>query len=131
MLCLLGVNYFLLLAQIRLDTGMNIVGILQAYRGFDPTELIEHSAKYLFWFLGTFGAAGFLFLITSYSDKIKKFFAIIVPLTIASDIASMWLIRYHDWFAWQLFGSGFVLASSFLIMFCLIQHELWKTMRDL
>ncbi len=131
MLCLLGVNYLLLLIQIWLDTGMTVDGILRAYRSFEPGELVEHSAKYLFWFLWTFGVSGFLFFNTSYFEKIKRVFAILVPLTIASDIASMWLIRYFDWFAWQLFGSGFVLAASFLGMFCLIQYELWKPMRNL
>lgn len=126
MLCLLGANYLLVLTQIWLDTGMTIEGILGAYRGFEPGELVEHSAKYLFWFLGTFGAGGFLFLTTAHKEKVKKFFAVLVPVSIVSDIGSMWLIRYSDWFAWQLFGSGFVLAGSFLAMFCLIQNELWR-----
>lgn len=129
MLCLLGVNYFLLLTQIWLDTAMRIDGIIGAYRGVEPEELVEHSVKWLFWFLGTFGMSGFLFLNTSYSDKMKRPLAILVPLAIASDITSMWLIRCGDWFAWQLFGSGLVLASCFLFMFCLIQYELWREKR--
>ena len=50
----------------------------------------------------------------------------LAPAAIVLDIGAMWLIRYHRFFAWQLYFAGLVLAISFVIMFCLIQVDAWK-----
>lgn len=50
----------------------------------------------------------------------------IVPLLILSDMGSMWLIRYSDFFAGQLYISGMILATCFLVLFVLTQWDLWQ-----
>lgn len=125
LLCLTGFSYLILLASIWSDTGMRIAQIAEAYGTMDTIELVEHSFKYLFWFMGTFGIAGFLFLLTSYPEKIKRVFAVLIPALIFSDVGSAWLIRDAAVFAWVLAASGFLLAVSFLLLFFLIQCDLW------
>lgn len=125
LLCLLGLSYLTLLSSIWIDTEMKIPYIIEGYGSFEFIELAEHSFKYIFWFIGTFGITVSLFLLTSGSERVKRFFAMAVPLLIVSDIGSMWLIRYSPVFAYQLYASGVMLAVSFLVLFVLIQSELW------
>jgi hypothetical protein len=124
-LCVVGLSYLTLLGSIWIDTEMKISNIIEGYGSFETIELIEHSFKYIFWFICTFTITISIFLLTSYSDKLKRIFAVLVPLFIVSDIGSMWLIRYCSFFAWQLYISGLTLATSFLTMFLLIQYDLW------
>lgn len=125
LLCLVGLSYLTLLGSIWIDTEMKISYIIEGYASFEFMELIEHSSKYIFWFIGVFGITVSIFLLTSYPEKLKIFFAVIIPSFIVSDIGSMWFIRYSSFFAWQLAVSGFVLAVCFLAMFLLIQCNLW------
>jgi hypothetical protein len=104
---------------------MKIANVIEGYGSFEFIELIEHSFKYIFWFICTFTITVSVFLLTSYTEKIKRVFAVLIPLFIISDIGSMWLIRYCSFFAWQLYASGLILATSFLIMFLLTQYDLW------
>lgn len=124
-LCLLGLAYVSFLAGIWLDTGIQIALITEAYRGMGAIELVSHSSRYLAWFAAAFGAAGGLFLFSTYSDRWKLFFSLWAPAWILSDIGAAWLIRFADLFAWQLYISGFVLAATFLALFILVQRELW------
>ncbi|OGW90216.1 MAG: hypothetical protein A3A73_04845 [Omnitrophica bacterium RIFCSPLOWO2_01_FULL_50_24] len=125
LLCLLGVSYLVLLASIGSDTEMKMANIVEAYRTFTTTELLEHTFKYLPWFIGTFGATLTLFCLSSYPEKLKLFFVCAVPIAILSDMGSMWLIRAHALFGWQLLASGFFLALCFVTLFALIQRDLW------
>lgn len=126
LLCVLGLSYLSLLGSIWIDTEMKISNIIEGYGSFEYMELIDHSFKYLLWFVGIFTITVSLFLFTSYSEKVKRVFAVAVPLFIISDIASMWLICYvGDIFAWQLYGSGLALAILFLLMFACIQFDIW------
>jgi hypothetical protein len=125
LLCVIGLSYLTLLGSIWIDTEMKISNIIEGYGSFEFIELIEHSFKYIFWFISTFTITVAIFLLTSYAENLKRIFAIVVPLFIISDIGSMWLIRYCSYFAWQLYASGLILASSFLSMFLLIQYDLW------
>jgi hypothetical protein len=125
LLCVIGLSYLTLLGSIWIDTEMRISNVIEGYGSFEFIELIEHSFKYIFWFMGTFAITVFMFLFTSYPEKLKGFFAMAVPLFIISDIGSMWLIRYSSFFAWQLYASGLILATCFLTMFSLIQYDLW------
>lgn len=124
-LCVVGLSYLTLLGSIWIDTEMKISMIIEGYGSFEVIELIEHSFKYIFWFICTFIITVSIFLLTSYPDKLKRVFAVLVPLFIVSDIGSMWLIGYCSFFAWQLYVSGLTLASCFLAMFLLIQYDLW------
>ena len=124
-LILSAINYLFLLAEIRIDTGMNIAKIAEGYRSLDLIEYIEHAFEYLAWFIFTFALALGVFLFSSYRESLKRFFCILVPLAIVSDMSSMWFVRYSDWFAAQMFISGFTLALCFFSLFWLIQYELW------
>lgn len=125
LLCLLGLSYLALLFGIWIDTEMKVSYIIEGYADFESMELVEHTFKYIFWFIGTFGITVSLFLLTSWPEKLKRLFAVSVPLLIISDIGSMWLIRYSDFFARQLYFSGVLLATSFLALFFLIQFDMW------
>lgn len=125
LLCVIGLSYLTLLGSIWVDTEMKVSSIIEGYGTFEFIELVEHSFKYIFWFIGTFTITVSIFLLTSYPEKLKIIFAIVVPLFIVSDIGSMWLIRYCSFFAWQLYVSGLILAACFLTMFLLIQYDLW------
>ena len=125
-LCVMGLSYLTLLAGIWFDTNMKIAQIMEGYSSFAAMELVNHCHEYFFWFLFHFITVMTIFFFTSYSEKIKRFFAVLVPVFIVSDIGSMWLIRYvAKGFAWQLFISGLVLAITFLSLFLLIQYDLW------
>ena len=123
-LTLIGVNYLFLLTGIWLDTQMDLSKIEEGYSTFETVELLEHSFRYLFWFIGAFGLSIGLFLMSAHSQRLKTIFVMGVPVLIISDIGSMWLVRFSPWFALQLFLSGFLLAASFLILFVLLQREL-------
>ena len=125
-LILLGINYLFLLLSIWADTRMDIALIAEGYRSFETVELLEHSFKYLYWFIGAFGISVGLFLISSYPQKLKTFFVMATPLLVFSDIGSMWLVRFSSWFAVQMYLSGLCLALSFLALFILLQKELWQ-----
>ncbi len=125
MLCIAGLSYLTLLGSIYIDTDLKVVNIIKGYADMEYMELTAHSFKYIFWFFGMFSIVGASFLLTSYSEKVKRVFATIVPLFIVSDIGSMWLVSKSHWFAYQLFASGAVLATSFLTMFLLAQYEIW------
>ncbi len=125
LLCVMGLSYLTLLGSIWIDTELKVSYVIEGYGSFESIELIEQSFKYIFWFICTFTIAVSLLLMTSYPEKIKRCFAVVVPLFIISDIGSMWLIRYCSFFAWQLYASGMVLATCFLVMFLLIQYDLW------
>lgn len=122
---LLGLAYAAFLGGIWADTRMEIPLIIEAYRDMSPDELVRHSSQYLVWFTMAFAVImGALFL-TSYPERVKKFFAIWTPFWIVADIAAAWLIRQGDFFAYQLFVSGFVLAATFLVLFMLVQRDIW------
>lgn len=125
LLCLVSLSYLMLLSGIWIDTEMKVANIIEGYGDFEFIELTEHSFKYLFWFIGAFGVTVSLFLMSSWPEKMKRFFAVAVPILIISDLGSMWLIRYSDFFAWQLYVSGALLAASFFVMFLTIQLDLW------
>ncbi len=125
LLCVVGLSYLTLIGGVWVDTEMKISYIIEGYASFEVTELMEHSFKYIFWFIGTFGVTVLIFLLTSWPERLKRIIAVLVPLFIISDIGSMWLVRYNSFFAFQLFVSGLMLAIIFLVMFLLIQCDLW------
>ncbi len=125
LLCVMGLSYLTLLGGIWIDTELKVSYVIEGYGSFESIELIEQSFKYIFWFICTFTITVSLLLMTSYPEKLKRCFAVVVPLFIISDTGSMWLVRYCSFFAWQLYASGMVLATCFFVMFLLIQYDLW------
>lgn len=126
MLGVAGLCYAALLGSIWVDTEMKMAYIIEGYGMMEAMELVAHTFKYLFWFFGIFSVSVGLLLCTAYSEKVKTFFAAFVPFMICLDLGSAWLVRVHDLFAYVLFGSGLVLAISFLAVFVLIQLDLWS-----
>lgn len=125
-LCLAGLAYISLLASIGVDTEMKISYIIEGYGGMDPIELISHSFQYLLWFFVVFAFINCAFMLTSFSSGLKTALSVTTVALIVLDIASAWLVRAHVFFAYLLFACGVLLALSFLIMFLLIQSDLWK-----
>ncbi len=125
LLCILGLNYLVLFGLIYTESAFKIPAIIEAYGAFEFSEIVDHTSRFLSWFLLTFTIVTSVFFTTSYSNKLKSFFAFLVPIFIVSDIGSMWLIKYSGLFAYQLFLSGAVLAVTFLAMFLLIQYDFW------
>ena len=96
LLCVAALGYLTFLGSIWIDTGMRIGNVIEGYGSFEAIELTHHSFKYIFWFMGTFAVADLVFLLTSWPERLKRFFAVSAPLLIVSDIGSMWLIRYSS-----------------------------------
>lgn len=128
--CLWGLAYAAFLGQIWLDTRMSIGTIAETYGQMGPGEFVTHAFQYLAWFAAVFTPALGVFILTSFSERLKVFFAAWVPLWIAADLVSTWLIRVHEGFAYALFVSGLVLAVSFLALFLFVQYDLWLKPRD-
>lgn len=126
-LCIMGLSYLTLIMSIAVDTGMKVTLIKECYAGFGFSELVEQAHKYIFWFLLTFSPVIALFLGTGFPAKLKTLFVVAPMLLIISDIGSMWLIHYAnpEWFCWQLYFSGLFLAVMFLLMFLLINYDIW------
>lgn len=126
-LCLTGLSYITLLLHIWVDTEMKVSLVMQGYGTFEFTELVNQAHKYIFWFLVTWTPLVAIFLVTSFGEGVKRFFAVVPMLLIVSDVGSMWLIRYWNklWFSWQLYLSGSALALLFFAMFLLINYDLW------
>ncbi|MFT5207190.1 MAG: hypothetical protein ACI9CF_000939 [Candidatus Omnitrophota bacterium] len=124
-MCVIGLSYCALLGNIWVETEMSIPLIIEGYGDFEFMGLIDHTFRYLSWFVATFAITVLLFLFTRASEQLKRIFAAVVPVLILSDIGSAWLIRYNDLFAWQLALSGLMLALCFLTMFLRVQYDLW------
>jgi len=121
----MALAYAAFLGGIWIETEMKIPLIIEGYGDFESIELTAHSFKYLFWFSVFFSIAFIIFFFTNACEKMKRVFAVAIPLLITADIASAWLIRYQDLFAYTLFASGLLLALIFLSMFCRIQRDIW------
>lgn len=126
MLGLAGICYAAFLGQIWIDTEMRLEYIIEGYGLMSFMELISHSFRYLFWFGSVFSLLMGAFLAAGYSERLKTFFALSIPCLIFADIASAWLIRFHNLFAYILYGCGLLLALSFLTLFVLVQRALWS-----
>jgi len=124
-LILASLCYLSLLASIWFDTQMSIALITEGYGDMDPIELVQHTLRYSLWFFSIFVIMGGLFMTTRFKEGVKRVVAITVPLLVISDLGAAWLVKFGPLFAWQLWISGFCLALSFLVLFVLIQYDLW------
>jgi hypothetical protein len=126
-LCMIGLIYITLLVHICIDTEMKVSLIAKAYGGMEYIELTDHAHNYLpYYTLFIFFIPISLFMFTSFSEKIKSFFAVVPFLIIVVDISSMYLIPYvSPIFATVLYIAGTCLGLTFLTLFTLIQYEIW------
>lgn len=125
--CIVGLTYITLLANIYIDTEMKPSLIIEAYGQMEYTELSDIAHNYLpYYAVFLFVLPVTMFMFTSYSEKIKRFFAVFPFLVIAADISSMYLIHYlWKGFAYVLWIAGTCLALTFLSLFVLNLYDIW------
>ncbi len=128
LLCTVGLIYISLLVHIYQDTEMKASMIAKAYGSMESLELTEHTHKYLpYYALYLFAIPAILLMFTSYSEKIKRIFAVLPFILILIDIGSMWLIPYVNqvFFSWVLLFAGTFLGFIFLLLFILNIFDIW------
>lgn len=133
LLCVIGLTYLALLTHIWIDTEMKVANIATAYGQFEFGELAQHSHEYLpYYAIYIFFFPTLVFLFTSYSEGLKRFFAVFPLAMTVVDIGSMWLIRYFHAgiFSWVLFFAGMILGLSFFSLFLLILYDIWLKKED-
>lgn len=125
----MALTYVVLALHIYIDTQFSIVTIEKAYSTFEWTELVDHTHRY-FPYYGIYIFAFALITLmlgTTYSEKIKMYFATVPNILIALDVGSMWAIRYihAGIFSWVLFLAGTFLGLHFILLFFMILNEIW------
>ncbi len=132
LLCIVGLIYLFLLLHIFQDTEMKPSLIAKGYCSMEAMELTDHAHKYLpYYAIYIFLIPTALFMFTSYSEKIKRIFAVLPFLLIAIDIGSMCLIPLiSKSFCWALFFAGMFLAFIFLMLFSLNIYDMWFKKRQ-
>ncbi len=131
LLCILGLVYITLLITVYIDTEFKPSFIKEAYGEMEYIEIshIVHNAlPYYAIFL--FAIPVFLFMFTSFSKKVKSFFAVFPFIVMVLDVGSMYLIPYvSKEFCYVLWFAGLCLAVTFLSLFILINYDMWSKSR--
>jgi hypothetical protein len=126
-LCSIGVSYLLLLLHIWIDTQMKPAMIEKAYGAMEYIELTGQAHTYYpYYALILFFIPVGIFMASSYSSKLKTFFAIFPFVITFIDIGSMYAIPYiGKTFSYVLWTAGTCLALSFCTLFILNMLDLW------
>ncbi|MDD5595501.1 MAG: hypothetical protein PHY94_04555 [Candidatus Omnitrophica bacterium] len=127
LICISGLIYLVLLYHIFQDCEMKPSLIAKGYCSMEALELTDHAHKYLpYYSIYIFLIPTLLFMFTSFSEKIKRIFAVLPYILIVIDIASMCLIALvSKSFSWVLFFAGMFLAFTFLLLFSLLMYDIW------
>mgnify|MGYP001597096851 CR=1 FL=1 len=128
LLCVIGLIYLSLLLHIWQDTEMKASMIAKAYGSMESLELADHTHKYLpYYALYLFALPAALFMLTSFSEGIKRIFAVLPFILVIIDIGAMWLIPYvhKGIFSWVLWFAGTFLALTFFLIFVLNIFDIW------
>jgi hypothetical protein len=127
LLCVISLTYLILLLHIWQDCEMKPALIAKGYSSMESLELTDHAHKYLpYYAIFIFAFPSIFFMFTSYSEKIKRIFAVLPFVLIIVDIASMWLMPYVSQnFCWMLFFAGMFLGFTFLLLFILNIYDIW------
>ncbi len=127
LLCLVGLIYLGLLVHIWQDTEMKPALIAKGYCSMEALELTDHIHKYLpYYAIYIFLIPSIVFMFTSYSEKLKRIFAVLPSILILVDIASMAFMPYiSPAFCWGLFFAGMFLGFTFLLLFILNIFDIW------
>jgi len=89
--CMIGLVCLVLLSRIFIETQMKPSMIMKAYGSMEYVEVTTHAVEYLpFYVFFCFLVPIALFMLTSFSNKLKGFFAVVPFMVIALDIASMY-----------------------------------------
>lgn len=126
-LCITGLTYILFLIHIWIDTELKAANIITAYGAMEYIELTNHAHIYMpYYFIYLFLIPITIFMFSSYSEKLKLFFAFVPVGVITIDIASMYLIPYFSKaFAYVLWFVGVALATMFFTMFVMNMYDMW------
>lgn len=128
LLCIVGLAYLSVIFMIWLDTNFKPSLVAEGYGEMEAMELTHHAHTYLpYYALTLFTLPLLFFMFSSYSEKLKRVFAIYPFILIVIDIASMWLIHYAHRviFSWTLVCAGICLALTFLTLFLLNFYDIW------
>ena len=128
LLCIIGLIYIVLVVNIWIDTELRPSIIIEAYGDMEYIELtanahidLPHYALFLF------AIPVFLFMFSSYPDKLKRFMAVFPFVMVIVDVGSMYLIPYLNkvFFSYTLWLAGTCLAITFLLLFIFVQYDMW------
>ena len=127
LLCIIELIYLVLVVHIWIDTELKPSMVAEAYGYMEYIELTDHAHFYLpYYAFFIFAIPLTIFMLTSYSEKVKCFFAVFPFLVIVVDIASMYLIPYlWTGFAMVLWLAGTCLGTTLFILFILIMYDVW------
>ena len=127
LLCIIGLSYLLLVLHIWIDTEMKPSLVAEAYGGMEYIELTDHAHYYMpYYGLFILAIPVGLLMLTSFSEKLKIFFAVFPFVITVIDISSMYLIPYL-WlgFAYVLWIAGTCIGTSLLILILMVLYDTW------
>ncbi len=127
LLCLIELIYLTLVVHIWIDTELKPSMVAEAYGNMEYIELTDHAHLYLpYYTIFLFAIPVFLMMLTSYSEGLKRFFAVVPFVVIAIDISSMYLIPYvWTGFAMVLWLAGTFLGITLFILYLMILFDVW------
>lgn len=127
LLVVIGLAYLLLVAKIYIVTQMRPSLIIDSYAEAEYVELTHQAHLYLpYYAIFIFAIPVAIFMLTSYSENLKRFYAVVPFVTIAIDIGSMYLIPYvRIEFAIVLWLFGIFLGILLLSLFILTMYDMW------
>ncbi len=127
LLCIVGLTYLLLVVHIWIDTELKPSLVAEAYGGMEYIELTDHAHYYMpYYGLWVLAIPVTLLLLTSFSERVKIFFASFPFIVTVIDILSMYLIPYL-WlgFAYVLWIAGTCIGTSLFIVTLMVLYDTW------
>ena len=127
LLIIIGLTYLLLILKIFIGTEMRPVNISETYAEIEYYELTHEAHRYLpYYALFIFAIPTALFMVTSYSEKQKRFFAVAPYITMVIDIFAIYMISYL-WlgFAYVVWFFGILLGLFLLALIVLNLYDVW------
>ena len=127
LMCIISLTYLVLALHIWIDTEFKPSMVAESYGYMEYIELTDHAHLYLpYYWLFIFAIPIGLFMLTSYSEALKIFFAVVPFVIIVIDIAAMYLIPYlWKGFAMILVLAGSCLGTMCLILILMIMYDTW------
>ncbi len=128
LLCVIGLIYIVLLVNIWIDTELRPSIIIEAYGDMEYIELTANAHIDLpHYTLLILAIPVFLFMFSSFGEKLKRFMAIFPFAMAVTDVGSMYLIPYGHKviFSYTLWIAGFLCALSFFALFIMINYDFW------
>jgi len=123
----IGLVYLTLVFQKYLDTGMSPFQVAEGYEYMEYIELTDQAHLYLpYYSLFIFAAPVFLLMFSSFSEGIKRFFAVFPFIVIFFDTISIFLIPYvSKVFAFLLWSTGSILGITLAAVFIMLVYDVW------